>query len=105
MGGDLRHRYDEEILSRHGRRSCASCGNTQGVYESPVHHEMLAAWVKVSADPNSVVVKWLRNGPPLGIELLIKTAGVFPPAEEAEEADRGDVRQRVVSDAVLEKEC
>eukprot|EP00435_Cladocopium_sp_Y103_P024582 s454_g6.t1 len=72
-------------------------------YKSPVHHEMVAAWTKVSGDPDGVVAEWLKHGTPLGIEKAIETTGVFPPSDEVDEQEGGDVRQLVVSDAVLER--
>ena len=98
--------FDEDSLQAWRKELCdlwkievpPEKASSSGHYTSPVHHEMLAAWVKASGDPDGVVVKWLKEGAPLGIEKQIETAGIFPPSEEAETED---VRDHVVGDAVL----
>ena len=47
-------------------------------YVSPMDPELLEAWIKRSGDPDDVVVDWIRNGVPLGIEMPIPTRGIFP---------------------------
>ena len=51
-------------------------------YVSPLDPEVLEAWVERANDPDVHVCKWIRQGAPLGIEVAIPTAGIFPPAEE-----------------------
>lgn len=72
----------------------------KGKYATPVLHEILDAWIKKSGDPETEVPKWLASGTPLGIELPIKSVGIFPPAEEDDVGGPGDY---VLSDAVLER--
>eukprot|EP00435_Cladocopium_sp_Y103_P060931 s1398_g22.t1 len=100
--------YDEDIINQWRKELCdlwqievpkAKIAN-EGEYVTPVLHEMLAAWTRVSGDPDGVVVKWLREGTPLRIELDTPTTGVFPPSDEAL---NDDVRDHVVGDAVLER--
>ena len=72
----------------------------KGKYATPVLHKILDAWIKKSGDPETEVPKWLASGTPLGIELPIKSVGIFPPAEEDDVGGPGDY---VLSDAVLER--
>eukprot|EP00435_Cladocopium_sp_Y103_P029471 s1252_g7.t1 len=72
-------------------------------YSTPVYYEMLKAWTSLSGDPDGVVCKWLKEGAPLGIEMKIETAGVFPPIEQEAEGDDLGVKDQVIADAVLER--
>ena len=77
---------DEEILAAWRKELCelwkiqvpSKQEATEGEYVRTVLHEMLQAWVKESGDPDGVVVKWLKEGIPLRIELDIQTSGFFP---------------------------
>ena len=71
----------------------------RGAYGTPVHHGMLAAWVRRSGDPDLHVPVWLKEGTPLGIEREIQCAGIFPPAEEEQEG----TGTQEVADSVLER--
>eukprot|EP00435_Cladocopium_sp_Y103_P058029 s1426_g20.t1 len=103
--------FDEEVVKAWRKELCdlweieePEAKVTDGeAYKSPVHHEMVSAWVRASGDPDAVVADWLRDGTPLCIEKPIETTGVFPPSDEVDEQEGGDVRQLVVSDAVLER--
>lgn len=54
----------------------------QGKYEykSPLEGEILEAWVERGGDRETEVLKWVKRGAPLGIQLPIGTCGIFPPA-------------------------
>ena len=100
-------KFNEEIVDLWRAELCDLWGaeppgvvlRPRGTYGTPVHHGMLAAWVKKSGDPDTHVPVWLREGTPLGIEKEIQCAGIFPPAEEELEG----TGTQEVADSVLER--
>ena len=47
-------------------------------YDTPAHVALLTAWVKRASDPDEEVVRWLKEGAPLGANSDISTCGIFP---------------------------
>ena len=86
-------KWRRELCELWGVKDYANRHRLVGDYQTPVHNDLLEAWVKKSGDPDDVVPKWLKEGTPVGIEKEIETRGVFPPSDEAEEGD--DVRTHV----------
>ena len=57
-------------------------------YTTPVDTDLLEAWVAKAGDPDPVVVDWLRSGAPLGANLEIPCAGIFPARDEDKDSAR-----------------
>ena len=53
------------------------------VYKSTLDSKLLEGWIRASADPDTVIPTWVRDGVPLGIEKRIPCTGIFPPSDEA----------------------
>ena len=53
------------------------------VYKSALDANLLEGWIRASADPDTVIPTWVREGVPLGIERRIPCTGIFPPSDEA----------------------
>ena len=66
-------------------------------YTSPLDPQLIAAWVRRSGDPDVHVPQWVEEGAPLGIELPIPTAGIFPSSDEQTQLDH--MEQVELSDA------
>ena len=47
-------------------------------YDTPAHVALLMAWIKQVGDPDEEVVRWLKEGAPLGANSDIATCGIFP---------------------------
>ena len=48
------------------------------MFTSPLEAEIFKAWVNRGNDPETHVARWIEEGAPLGIEVPIEVAGVFP---------------------------
>eukprot|EP00435_Cladocopium_sp_Y103_P009539 s1894_g2.t1 len=48
------------------------------MFRSPLESEILRAWVERGNDPEVHVPRWIEDGAPLGIEVPIEVAGIFP---------------------------
>eukprot|EP00435_Cladocopium_sp_Y103_P075273 s22_g55.t1 len=54
---------------------------------SPLQGDIVDAWTSRAADVDIDVGRWVAEGTPLGINLEIPTRGVFPPADQEDEAE------------------
>jgi hypothetical protein len=48
------------------------------IYSSPLQAEIFRAWVSRGNDPEVHMPRWIEEGAPLGIEVPIEVAGIFP---------------------------
>jgi hypothetical protein len=48
------------------------------IYTSPLQAEIFRAWISKGNDPEVHVRRWIEDGTPLGIEVPIEVAGIFP---------------------------
>ena len=69
-------------------------------YKSNLEAEMLDAWRIKGNDPECHVPEWIRAGTPLGINVPIPTAGVFPSMES--ELDLNHVQPEELEDAAAQ---
>ena len=106
--GTLQCRYNEEVLREWkaklkmtlGARSAPTERKHENVpYRSPLDPELLAAWAERAGDPEKDVVRWVREGAPLGMSLEIPTCGIFPPALDG---DRGEAEGWMDTDQQLQ---
>ena len=51
-------------------------------YKSKLDAELFESWIEKSADPDTCIPDWIRDGVPLGIECKIPVRGIFPPSDE-----------------------
>ena len=58
-------------------------------FRTPLNTKLLAAWQRVTRDPEVHVVDWARRGVPLGMNKRIDTCGIFPAARD-EYMEHGD---------------
>eukprot|EP00435_Cladocopium_sp_Y103_P024496 s339_g6.t1 len=54
---------------------------------SPIQGDIVDAWTSRVADADLDVGQWIAEGTPLGINLPIPTRGIFPPADQEDEAE------------------
>ena len=83
-------RWKEELRKLTGAKGAAKVKLTEKwAYESPLDHNLFEAWGRRGNDPETEVHKWIKEGVPLGIELPIKSCGIFPPTLKDEELQEG----------------
>ena len=57
------------------------------VYTSPIQSDIVSAWTSKAADADVEVARWIDEGTPLGINLDIKSRGIFPPSDKESEQE------------------
>ena len=68
-------------------------------------YNLFEAWGRRANDPETEVHKWIKEGVPLGIELPIKSCGIFPPTLKGDELQEGGELQAAQGlRAVVEQE-
>ena len=83
-------RWKEELRKLTGAKGAAKVKLTEKwSYESPLDYNLFEAWGRRANDPETEVHKWIKDGVPLGIELPIKTCGIFPPTLKGDELQEG----------------
>ena len=79
-------KWKEELRKLTGARGSAKVKLAEKrSYVSPLDANLFEAWGRRANDTETEVRKWIREGVPLGIELPIRSCGIFPPTLEGRE--------------------
>ena len=91
LDGGTMERWKAELRKLTGSRGLARCKlklkPNKFVYESPITHDILEAWVRRSGDPDTDLARWVSEGVPLGANKEITTKGIFPQADHDPETE------------------
>ena len=51
-------------------------------YTSPLNAKLCDAWLRYAGDPEGDLVRWIRDGCPLGMSVEIPSSGIYPSTDE-----------------------